>query len=288
MPQRLLLCTDLDRTLIPNGPQAESDGARERFYRFAERPELTLAYVSGRDRALIEAAIGQYRLPMPDYVLGDVGTTIYHPDRAGNWQRQRAWETQIAEDWNGLGHAQLARALAHLEELQLQEQARQNDFKLSYYVPVQADTDVLSARIEASAAALGARLRLVWSLDEEAGIGLLDILPRGASKHHAIEALMRHLDFNDRDTVFCGDSGNDLEVLASAVPAVLVANSPPEVQALATQQAGQAGHADRLYIARGNFLGMNGNYSAGILEGVAHYHADTLDWMGFASGKAAT
>jgi hypothetical protein len=33
------------------------------------------------------------------------------------------------------------------------------------------------------------------------------------------------------------------------------------------------------YQAQGGFLGMNGNYSAGILEGIAHYHPDTLPWM---------
>ena len=31
MPERLLLCTDLDRTLIPNGPQPESPRARAAF-----------------------------------------------------------------------------------------------------------------------------------------------------------------------------------------------------------------------------------------------------------------
>ena len=31
---------------------------------------------------------------------------------------------------------------------------------------------------------------------------------------------------------------------------------------------------------RGNFYGMNGNYSAGILEGIAHYHPDLVSWMG--------
>ena len=33
------------------------------------------------------------------------------------------------------------------------------------------------------------------------------------------------------------------------------------------------------YLAQGGFLGMNGNYSAGILEGVAHYHPDTRFYM---------
>jgi hypothetical protein len=43
------------------------------------------------------------------------------------------------------------------------------------------------------------------------------------------------------------------------------------------------GHGDQLYIARGDFQGMNGNYSAGMLEGIAHYHPKTLAWMAFAA-----
>ena len=54
---RLLLCTDLDRTLIPNGKQPESPGVRALFSRFVNRDEVKLAYVSGRHHALIEQAI---------------------------------------------------------------------------------------------------------------------------------------------------------------------------------------------------------------------------------------
>ena len=57
MPERLLICTDLDRTLIPNGTQPESSGARDHFALLVGRPEVTLAYVSGRHRALVETAI---------------------------------------------------------------------------------------------------------------------------------------------------------------------------------------------------------------------------------------
>ncbi|MCI5126782.1 MAG: haloacid dehalogenase, partial [Candidatus Electrothrix sp. AR5] len=33
---KLLVCTDLDRTLLPNGPQPESPGARPAFAALAE------------------------------------------------------------------------------------------------------------------------------------------------------------------------------------------------------------------------------------------------------------
>jgi hypothetical protein len=81
------------------------------------------------------------------------------------------------------------------------------------------------------------------------------------------------------DTVFAGDSGNDLPVLASEIPAVLVANASAEVRREALAQAAARGHADALYIARGGFMDMNGNYTAGVLEGVVHYQPELRSWL---------
>jgi len=39
------------------------------------------------------------------------------------------------------------------------------------------------------------------------------------------------------------------------------------------------GTQDALYLAHGNLLGMNGNYSAGILEGCVHYMPAILAWI---------
>ena len=86
---------------------------------------------------------------------------------------------------------------------------------------------MLSAMIDARLKASGVTARLIWSVDEPTGIGLLDILPARASKYHALEALMQLHGFGYSDTVFCGDSGNDIEVLISPIPSVLVANSQP-------------------------------------------------------------
>lgn len=285
MTERLLICTDLDRTLIPNGPQSESANARKHFATLVAHPEVTLAYVSGRHRELVERAIVNYRLPLPDFVVGDVGTTIYQVGPRRRWQRQTAWEDEIAKDWGGMTHADIKSLALDIPDLRLQERAKQNDYKLSYYVPLHSDRNALSAMIEARLQASGVTARLIWSNDEPAGVGLLDILPKRASKYHAVEALMQLHDFDYTNTVFCGDSGNDIEVLVSPIPAVLVANSQPQVCDLARKLATENGHAEQLYVARGDFMGMNGNYSAGILEGVAHYHPHTLDWMEFTEAE---
>jgi hydroxymethylpyrimidine pyrophosphatase-like HAD family hydrolase len=120
----------------------------------------------------------------------------------------------------------------------------------------------------------GIKANLIWSIDEQAGIGLLDVLPASANKLHAIRFLMQQKGYAHDNTVFAGDSGNDLDVLMSDIRAVLVANADAEVKNLAARA-----NKDALYLAHGGYLGMNGNYSAGILEGVAHYRPDVDAWL---------
>jgi sucrose-6F-phosphate phosphohydrolase len=279
MTRQLLICTDLDRTLIPNGPQSESKGARKIFSRLVARPDVMLVYVSGRHRELVQQAIHNFSLPLPDYVIGDVGTTIYHVQGADNWQHIQQWEQDIGHDWNGLMQADLKQLLHSVKGLRLQPASCQNAYKLSYFVPLQADRRKLADNINARLVGAGVNARLVWSVDEPAGVGLLDILPDSASKYHAIMALIRGLHLDESQCVFCGDSGNDIEVLVSPLPAVLVANAQPQVRQQAIELAGQNGKLEQLYIARGDFMGMNGNYAAGMLEGIAYYFPEVGDWL---------
>jgi HAD superfamily hydrolase (TIGR01484 family) len=278
MLERLLICTDLDRTLLPNGRQPESPGARQRFARLAARPEVTLAYVSGRHRALVEEAIRDYALPLPDWVIGDVGTTIYHIQQ-GVWRHWPEWEQDIGSDWHGLEARDLRPLFAGLPDLRLQEEAKQNRYKLSYYLPRQIDAEALLQVMGRRLRAENLTAALVYSVDEEAGSGLLDVLPAKATKLHAVEFLMRHQAFTVADTVYAGDSGNDLPVIVSPIRSVLVANAAADVVEEAERLAAKQGATQALYLARGGFLGMNGNYSAGILEGVAHYHPGAVFWM---------
>jgi HAD superfamily hydrolase (TIGR01484 family) len=278
MTNRLLLCSDLDRTLLPNGHQPESPGARQRFARFASRPEVTLVYVSGRHRQLVEQAIANYHLPQPDYVIGDVGTTMFAVT-ANGWQLQQAWQDEIAPDWAGLARTDISVLLDDIELLQLQETAKQNTHKLSYYVPLHADHAALLDAVRQRLLQHDVHASLVWSVDEPAATGLLDVLPARADKLHAVEFLMRQCNFSYTDTVFAGDSGNDLPVLASAIPAVLVANASDDVRTAAQQQAAAQGHSSQLYLATGGLLDMNGNYSAGVLEGIVHFIPQTEVWL---------
>ena len=273
-----MLCTDLDRTLLPNGAHAESANARQRFQQLVSRAEVTLVYVSGRDRKLVQRAIDKYAIPCPDYVISDVGSRIYRAFD-GQWDYLSSWERWIQQDWGDMTDAHIREYLSGIEQIRLQERERQNQHKVSYYLDPDTEHTAVIREIEERLDLLGIQSNIIWSRDDIEKVGLMDILPAGASKQHAMEYLMQQLDFSLEQTVFAGDSGNDMSVLASPIRSILVANAGADVKAMALEQAIINNRPDSLYIASGDFMGMNGNYSAGILEGVVHYLPETQGWL---------
>ena len=274
----VLLCSDLDRTLLPNGPQPESPQARPLLRAVAGRPDLTLVYVTGRHLDLLREGIEEFDLPLPRYAIGDVGTTLYEV-RSGEWSLWQPWSDRIAEDWQGCSHDDLAELFADIDLLRLQEPEKQNTYKLSYYADPDLDAQAVTRLMQKCLEREGIRASIIWSVDETKEIGLLDVLPERATKRHAIEFLMRERGFASEQTVFAGDSGNDLPALTSGLQAVLVRNAMDAVREEAVRRAREKGFADCLYLAQGGLLGMNGNYAAGVLEGLVHHLPDTRAWL---------
>jgi len=268
----------MDRTILPNGDQDESTQVRSVLRLLVERPEIHLAYVSGRDKRLIQEAIEEYGLPLPDYAVGDVGTTIYELI-GSNWNPWEAWFEEISKDWNELGREDLSGFLKEFDDLTLQEPEKQNRFKLSYYTDENIDGRRLVDEMKQQLSRQGLRCRIIWSVDDQRGLGLVDVLPQRASKLHAIRYLIDQKGYQKSRVVFCGDSGNDLNVLTSDIQAVLVKNASEEVRREALESVAKNGRAETLYVAQGNFLGMNGNYTAGVLEGLAHFEPDVRPWI---------
>jgi sucrose-6-phosphatase len=267
---RLLLCTDMDRTIIPNGAQPENPRARKTFSEFCENPQVVLVYVTGRHQVLVQKAIKHYSLPVPDFMITDVGTKIYHRDKQ-QWNDLRAWEEEIDKDWNGKNSQELKALFHDVSDIHLQELSKQNTHKLSYYVYLDANVESLLSLMDKRLEEYGVHASLVWSVDEPRGIGLLDILPLNATKLHAIDFLRNQLGYKLNEVVFAGDSGNDLPVLESSIQSVLVANAANEVKIAARSRAEQNGNLQSLYIATGNNANKNGNYAAGVMEGVCHF-----------------
>ena len=270
MNERLLLCTDMDRTVIPNGMQPEHPQARRRFRAFCKEENVTLVYVTGRHRQLVEKAVRSYQLPQADYVISDVGTKIYQYHQG--WNELSSWKTEIDKDWHGFSHQDLKQIIKGIKGLKLQELSKQNTHKLSYYLPLYQDKTPVIDEMQQRLRDEKINASVIWSIDELTNIGLIDVLPKNATKLHAIQFLQTQLGYQPNEVVFAGDSGNDMPVLASDVQSILVNNASAEIKSLAYQLANDNDNSSKLFIAGENGpLGMNGNYSAGVLQGIWHY-----------------
>lgn len=267
---RLLLCTDMDRTIIPNGHHPEHPKALLHFKELCKLPEIMLVYVTGRHLKLIEQAIADFDLPLPEYVISDVGTKIYRRV-LDNWEEITLWQDKIAQDWPSNTSKKLQIALKDISSLTLQEPTKQTNFKLSYYLPVTVDQEKILADIKHQLHKRVVVANLIVSIDEAKNLILLDILPPSATKLHAIQFLQHHLSDEVKNTIFAGDSGNDLPVLGSEIRSILVANSEPNFKQKVKDIAQKNGYPARLYIAKENNSAIGGNYSAGVLQGVLYF-----------------
>ena len=278
--QQILICSGIDGTLIPNGSAVESPDARRVFSQIAAHRKICLAYVSGRNKDQVVQAIKDYDLPEPDFIIGDVGTTIYYAT-GGRWTANQKWQEEISRDWRDSGRREIIELLSSLESKTffLQPSKKQGPYKISYFTSHAVDPLRLRNIIAGILGHHGIVTQLVFSRDDSQQRGLLDILPRKANKLLALRFLMIEERFDSMRTVFAGDSGNDLDALTSGLPAILVKNTASDVRQTALYRLDCMGMQDRLYRAKGGFMGMNGNYAAGVLEGLIHFFPETANWL---------
>lgn len=253
-----LLATDMDRTLLPNGLQDPEPGALDRFRAWASGRRAQVAYVTGRHYDLARAVLAEYRLPEPDWLVCNVGTEIYP---AGSAEPVAEWRHWLRRGFDA--EAVRARAAALLPRARLQEPAKQSPLKVSFYAQAGAEPDAEEARLEAALAEVGLGARVIVSHDETAGVGLVDFLAPGSGKAPALDFLRERAALGAEQTLFAGDSGNDADALLSGVCGILVGNAAPEVRAQIWRLAAESPGA-RVYFAERP-------YTAGILEGMAHY-----------------
>ncbi|RME52140.1 HAD-IIB family hydrolase [Candidatus Woesearchaeota archaeon] len=263
------IATDLDRTLLPNGTARASKQALPLLKKeLATHPTL-LVFVTGRYDTLILKAIKQYRLPRPNYCIANVGTEIFTYTR-GKLLPLTTWTERISKDWKGKTRHDIAKALRNLPQLTEQEPRKLNPHKQSYYATTWNKT--LENTIRNRLDKLKIRYHLTISKDTTTGKRFLDITPKSATKETALNYLLKKEGIKKRDTLCCGDSGNDLTMLTSGHPAVLVKNASDEVRNELIRLAKKKNVLRTLYFPKGiPELGLNGNYAAGILEAAYHF-----------------
>jgi hydroxymethylpyrimidine pyrophosphatase-like HAD family hydrolase len=132
-----LLASDLDGTLIPLSRNPELLDAINDFSGIiALQPSLQLAYVTGRHFELTLQGIQEYGLPEPDFIVCDVGTSVYLKDSDKNWHPDKGYADFLSKRWNIFHASELADMLRGINGISIQEDFRQSAHKLSYYAPV--------------------------------------------------------------------------------------------------------------------------------------------------------
>lgn len=262
-----ILATDMDRTLLPNGHWEADPDAIDRFNRLTRKHGVTVVYVTGRNRALTEAAVEEYGVRAPDILIGDVGTSIRHYEN-GDWRFDDGWIAHVRAASPRWDAAAIRQAVAGIDGLREQGAEHQNPFKQSYY----ADAARKDAILEAVDERVAGRYDevIVYSYDSLDDKGLIDFLPNSATKQTALEYVADAAGIAHREVVFCGDSGNDIFPLTAGFSGVLVRNADEQLVAN-VRAAMERDPALRVYFAQGGFQGLNGYYTSGVIEGASHY-----------------
>ena len=262
-----ILATDLDRTLLPNGRWEADSEAISLFNRLTKKQELIVVYVTGRNLTLTENAIKEYGVRYPDVLCGDVGTSIRKYEN-GIWKFDEGWIAHVKRTsprWNA---AAIRDAVAGVAGMREQESEHLNQFKQSYYVEHDKNNEVLEnidQRVKGKFDEV-----IVYSFDSLSGKGLLDFLPASATKQTALEYVAAEFGTAKQDVVFCGDSGNDIFPLTAGFCGVLVRNADDQL-VVNVKKAIHQNPDLKVYFAKGNFKGLNGYYTSGVIEGAFHY-----------------
>lgn len=220
------LVSDVDGTLLDAGEP--SDGAAELGARLRQAgAELVLSSGRGLELSLeAAAALRSAGLPRPAALVCGVGSEVYLAE-AGGYVLDGAWAGRLAA--TGFDAGAVRAALSGVAGLELQPEAAQGEFKVSFFVPPHAGGPTAPDAASATLAARGLGARLVYSAGQ-----FLDVLPEPASKGGALLHLVERFGLPPAAVVVAGDSGNDRELLLTGAErgmvAVLVANHEPELE----------------------------------------------------------
>jgi sucrose-6F-phosphate phosphohydrolase len=262
-----ILATDLDRTLLPNGSWPPDPGAIELFNALTEKHDVLVVYVTGRSLALTENAIKEFGVRYPDILCADVGTSIRKYED-GKWKFDDCWVDHVKREsprWDAMA---IRDVVAGIDSMREQESVHLNQFKQSYYVNHEKKDQVLKRVNKLVKGKFDEEI--VYSFDSQDGKGLLDFLPASATKQTALEYVAEEFGAVKEDVVFCGDSGNDIFPLTAGFSGVLVKNADDQLVENVKKIMNQNPEL-KVYFAKGDFKGLKGYYTSGVIEGAYHY-----------------
>ncbi len=269
--QLKILATDLDGTLIPLADNPQNQRDLQTLKDALRKNQSTMMFVTGRHFGSVIHAIEEFDLPIPEWIICDVGTSIYKlkpapeslPEIGSHFEQTRDYAFYLRRLIGAYSATILRDELTSVSGIRLQEEQKQGHFKLSYYAEAR-ELDELCSLIQTELN----RNKLPWSIiasvDPFNGDGLIDLLPAGCSKAFALDWLIRHLPLDESDVVFAGDSGNDFAAMTSGLKSIVVANADREFAKRVHDEHVRQGWKDRLFLA-------TDQATSGVLQGCQQF-----------------
>ncbi|MEG4589165.1 HAD-IIB family hydrolase [Microcoleus sp. MOSTC5] len=211
----LLLATDLDGTFLGGSNQQRSE-----FYQYIQdqRDRILLVYVTGRELDRIRKLFDEEpNIPKPEYIIGDVGTTIVHGETFEPISVLQDW---VAQTW-GNANEQVKELLENEPGIELQ--SVNPDYRVSYYYePESFQPSTIQKVIDAG-------FDTILSYDMRLNYHYFDVMPKGISKGPTLLKFLAEINFNPDDTITCGDTLNDLSLFETGLKGIAVSNSEPKL-----------------------------------------------------------
>lgn len=256
-----ILATDLDGTLIPTDeshvPALETLSAK------LSETNTQHVFVTGRDFELTREAIDQYQLPSPEWIICDVGSSVLNRKSDNHFVKVEDYQRHLGNLCQEMPLNELRNELRHWDDLRLQEDSKQGEFKLSFYTD-SSGIEALEERIQQWLQDRSAPWSVICSVDPFTNDGLVDFLPENVSKAYALEWWRQHESWEQEEIVFAGDSGNDFAALTAGYLAILVGNARQSVIDKVRQAMREKEWLDRLHVAEGHA-------TTGVLEGCREF-----------------
>lgn len=237
--KKYLLATDLDGTFVGD---EEALGRLLQFFD-GSPDEVALVYVTGRHLYSARSLMAEEELPLPDLLITDVGTSIYHSEEL---TEDLDWKECMQRDWQP---GKIVEIAANFPMLRRQELP--GDRRVSFTVDENlAAVDEFKEALREQAIAHS----FIFSSNRD-----IDVLPWGAGKGNAIEYALKQYAMRGVQLLIAGDSGNDRDMLSLGHPSVIVGNAQPELLEMEPCKT--------LFIA-------NENCAGGIHEAWLHFYGE--------------
>ncbi|MBN2001099.1 HAD-IIB family hydrolase [candidate division KSB1 bacterium] len=198
----------------------------------------------------IESALKKIKeidFPYPDVLISSVGSELYYHKGDGEYALSSGWERHISFQWK---REQVKNVMDKFTELVYQAEENQRDYKISYDLDEEWDTDI--SRVHAALAKNKLRANAILSHN-----AYLDILPFRANKGKAIRYLAYRWNIPYTNICVAGDSGNDQDMLTGELLGIVVANHDFALNSLRGRR--------RIYFS-------SKKYARGVIDGLYYYN----------------